>query len=99
MPGPLAVLLDERNLPEVILTHINLPDMSGFKAPKILRSDPATAYILVTALSANAMPVNIDSGLEAEFFRYITKPVNINEFMDALGVALELAGRQSAKSK
>jgi CheY-like chemotaxis protein len=85
--------------PEVILLDINLPDMSGFKALKILRSDPTTAHIPVIALSANAMPSNIESGLEAGFFRYLTKPIKVTEFMDALGVALEFAGKQSTKSK
>ena len=85
--------------PEVILMDINLPDISGFKALKILRSDPATAHIPVIAISANAMPVNIESGLKAGFFRYITKPIKVNEFMEALDVALEFAGNKSAKSK
>ena len=77
--------------PEVILMDINLPDISGFKALKILRSDPATAHIPVIALSANAMPLNIESGLEAGFFRYLTKPIVVDEFMDALGTALEFS--------
>ena len=85
--------------PGVILMDINLPDMSGFKALKLLRSDPTTAHIPVIALSANSMPLNIESGLEEGFFRYLTKPIKLNEFMDALGVALEFAGRRSAKSK
>jgi CheY-like chemotaxis protein len=85
--------------PEVILMDINLPDMSGFKVLKILRSDRATAYIPVIALSANAMPVNIESGLEAGFFRYLTKPIKVDEFMEALDVALEFAGKQSDRSK
>ncbi len=85
--------------PDVILMDINLPDISGFKALKILRSDPTTAHIPVIALSANVMPLNIETGLEAGFFRYLTKPIKVNEFMDALDVALEFAGKQSAKSK
>jgi len=79
--------------PEVILMDINLPDISGFKALEILRSDPATAHIPVIALSANAMPLNIESGLEAGFFRYLTKPLKADEFKEALNVALERAGR------
>ena len=43
------------------------------------------------ALSANAMPRDIRKGLEAGFFRYLTKPINVNEFMDTLSVALEFA--------
>ena len=83
--------------PEVIMMDINLPDISGFKALEILRSDPATAHIPVIALSVNAMPLNIESGLKSGFFRYITKPINVNEFMEALHVALEFSGRKSAK--
>jgi len=39
------------------------------------------------------MPRDIDKGLEAGFFRYITKPIRVNEFMDSLDVALEFAGQ------
>ncbi len=53
--------------------------------------DPATANIPVIAISANAMPRDIEKGLEAGFFRYITKPIKVNEFMEALDVALEFA--------
>jgi CheY-like chemotaxis protein len=77
--------------PDVILMDINLPDINGIEALKILRSDPSTAHIPIVALSANAMPRDIKKGLEAGFFRYITKPIKINEFIDALDVALEFA--------
>ena len=74
---------------------INLPGISGIEALKILREDPATAHIPVIALSANAMPRDIEKGLEAGFFRYLTKPIKVNEFMEALDVALEFADRAS----
>ena len=76
---------------------INLPDISGFEALKILRADPATALIPVIAISANAMPVNIEKGIKAGFFRYITKPIKVDEFMEALDVALEFADKHPAK--
>jgi len=60
---------------------INLPGISGIEALRILREDPATAHIPVVALSANAMPRDIERGLEAGFFRYLTKPIKVNEFM------------------
>lgn len=85
--------------PDVIMMDINLPDISGFKALEILRSDPATAHVPVIAFSSNAMPLNIESGLEAGFFRYLTKPIQINEFMEALDVALEFAEQKAAKNK
>ncbi len=75
-------------LPEVILMDINLPGISGIEAMKILRADPLTAHIPIIALSANAVPGDIEKGLEAGFFNYITKPIKVNQFMDALDVAL-----------
>ena len=57
---------------------INLPGISGIEAMKALRADPATAHIPVIALSANAMPRDIEKGLEAGFFRYLTKPIKVN---------------------
>ena len=74
--------------PDVILMDINLPGISGTEALEILAEDPATAHIPVIALSANAMPRDIKKGLEAGFFRYLTKPIKVDEFMDALDVAL-----------
>jgi len=70
---------------------INLPGMSGIQALKILREDPLTEHIPVIAISANAMPDDIRKGLEAGFFCYLTKPVKVNEFMEALDEVLELA--------
>ena len=84
--------------PGVILMDINLPDMSGFKALEVLRSDPATAHTPVIALSGNAMPLNVASGLEAGFFRYLTKPLDLAEFSDALDAALQIADKHSVKS-
>ena len=85
--------------PDLMLMDINLPDISGFEALEILRSDPATAHIPVVAISANAMPLDVKRGLRAGFFRYITKPIKVNEFMETLDVALEFAGKESDKSK
>jgi signal transduction histidine kinase/ActR/RegA family two-component response regulator len=83
-------------LPEVILMDINLPGVSGIEAMKILRADATTAHIPIIALSANAVPRDIERGLEAGFFNYITKPIVVGRFMEALDSALahakELAG-------
>jgi CheY-like chemotaxis protein len=58
---------------------------------KILREDPATAHIPVIALSANAMPRDVEKGMQAGFFQYLTKPIKINEFMDTLETAMKFA--------
>jgi CheY-like chemotaxis protein len=79
--------------PDAILMDINLPDISGFEALTILRSEPATAHIPVIAVTANAMPSAVKEGLKAGFIRYLTKPIKVDEFMDALDAVLESAGR------
>ncbi len=89
--GLLGIELARESLPEVILMDINLPGISGLEALKILRQDPATSHIPIVALSANAMPRDIEKGLEAGFFRYLTKPIKVKEFMDTLNIALEFA--------
>lgn len=78
-------------LPDIILMDINLPGISGTVAMRILADDPATAHIPVIALSANAIPRDIEKGLEAGFFRYLTKPIRVNEFMETLDITLKFA--------
>jgi PAS domain S-box-containing protein len=95
--GTLGVELARAARPDVILMDINLPGMSGIKAMQILHKDTATAHIPVVALSANAIPRDIERGLEAGFFRYLTKPIKVAEFMDTLDVALEFAEKDTSR--
>ena len=87
----LGIKLARDHQPEVILMDINLPGISGIGALKILRDDPLTQHIPVVAISANAMPHDLHRGLQAGFFRYLTKPIKVVEFMDAVDVALEFS--------
>jgi len=88
LTGNQGVETARESLPDVILMDINLPDISGLEALRILRNDPATAHIPVLALSANAMPDDIKAGRSAGFFSYLTKPIKLNEVMEAIAVAL-----------
>ena len=87
--GNLGIELAINKLPDVILMDINLPGINGFEVLKILRDNARTAAIPVIAISANAMPHDIKKGQQAGFFRYVTKPIKINELIDALNAALE----------
>jgi CheY-like chemotaxis protein len=97
--GTLGIQYARACLPEVILMDINLPGMSGIEAMKILRADPLTAHIPIIALSANAVPRDIERALDAGFFNYITKPIMVSQFMDALDVALIFAQKSSLLNK
>jgi PAS domain S-box-containing protein len=90
----IGIALARAHQPDLILMDINLPGISGVEALAILRHDSETAHIPVIALSANAMPRDIEKGLEAGFFRYITKPIKLNEFTEALDAAIASAGQK-----
>ena len=96
--GIRGVEMARASRPDVILMDINLPGISGFQALEILRADPATAHIPVVALSANAMPRDIEKGLAAGFFRYLTKPIKVNELMDTLDAALKFSKTASGRA-
>ncbi|MEI6279270.1 MAG: PAS domain S-box protein [Verrucomicrobiae bacterium] len=89
--GKDGIMLARGYFPDVILMDINLPGINGIETMKILRMDPATAHIPIVALSANALPRDIEKGLEAGFFRYLTKPIKMNEFLETLNEVLLFA--------
>jgi PAS domain S-box-containing protein len=80
----LALALVESARPDVIVLDINLPGMNGIEALDRLQREEATRDIPVIALSANALPGDIKRGLEVGFRHYLTKPINIPKFLDAL---------------
>jgi PAS domain S-box-containing protein len=87
--GNQGIQMARAHQPDVILMDINLPGISGIEAMAILRAEPATAHIPIVALSANAMPRDVEKGITAGFFSYLTKPIKVDEFMTALDAALD----------
>jgi PAS domain S-box-containing protein len=74
--------------PDIILMDINLPGMNGYEALAKLKRQSETATIPVVALSAAAMPKDIQRGVEAGFFSYLTKPFVIDELLSTIDRAL-----------
>jgi CheY-like chemotaxis protein len=98
LDGIRGIEIARSSLPDVILMDINLPGISGIDAMIILAKDATTAHIPVVALSANAIPHDIEKGLKAGFFRYLTKPIKVDEFIDTLDVALLFAKEEAARA-
>ncbi len=86
--GPAGLALARAHLPEIVLMDLNLPGMSGMQVLRELQADPATAAIPAIALTASAMPQDIERGLAAGFFRYLTKPIDIERFNEAIDSTL-----------
>jgi len=75
----LGLELAHAHNPDLIILDICLPDMDGYEVLEKLYADDATSEIPIIAVSANAMPRDIEKGLSAGFHRYMTKPINIKE--------------------
>ena len=80
----LGLELAQAHRPDLIVCDICLPGMDGFEVLEQLRASEVTREIPVIAVSANAMPMDIEKGLRAGFRRYLTKPINVTEFKKAL---------------
>jgi CheY-like chemotaxis protein len=93
----LGIELARAHMPRAILMDLHLPGMSGEDALKILREDRRTAHIPVIAITADAMPRAVAKGLAAGFFRYLTKPLALDAFTEALDNALEATSGRPAR--
>ena len=80
----LGLELAAEHQPDLILLDINLPGLSGYEVLKHLRQSTTTRHIPVIAISANAMPKDIEKGKQAGFDDYITKPIDINLLLDTV---------------
>jgi PAS domain S-box-containing protein len=94
LPGlGLQMARDER--PDLILLDIQLPGMDGYEVLRRLRADPMGRLVPVIAVSANAMPSDVDRGIAAGFADYLTKPLDMNRLIASVETVL-LATRSTA---
>ncbi len=82
--GHSGLSLARKLQPELILLDMQLPDINGLEVMRRLRADPATAGITCIALSANAMPEDIQRALSGGAADYWTKPLDFAAFFLAL---------------
>jgi CheY-like chemotaxis protein len=87
--GHFGLSLARSQRPDVILMDLNLPGLSGLDVLAQLRREPETARIPAIAVSANAMPADIERALAAGFARYLTKPIDVGQFNEAIDAMLE----------
>ncbi|HSE01700.1 MAG TPA: response regulator [Burkholderiales bacterium] len=78
-----------RQAPDLILMDIQLPGMSGIEALKVLRDDPATAALLVVAITASVMKADREQIMRAGFNGFIEKPITVRSFLEVVEGALQ----------
>ena len=82
MDGPSGLEKALSEIPDLILLDINLPGMNGREVLKRLKAEKTTAHIPVIAISADALSTQIEESMGLGFVDYITKPINLKEFLD-----------------
>lgn len=86
--GKEGMQLADASRPEVVVLDTSLSDICAGVVLKHLLSSPRTAYIPVVAVSAEAMPAHIEAGLQAGFYRYLTKPYKLTDLLQAIDGSL-----------
>jgi CheY-like chemotaxis protein/anti-sigma regulatory factor (Ser/Thr protein kinase) len=89
----LQMARDER--PELILLDIQLPGMDGYEVLRRLRAEPTSRTVPVIAVSANAMPSDVERGMAAGFADYLTKPIDMSRLIASVEAVL-VATRSTA---
>lgn len=67
--------------PALILLDLTLPEIDGWTLAAQLKTDPLTKAIPILALTAHALPGDRKKALDAGCDGYITKPLDLNDFM------------------
>jgi len=71
-----GIELARRELPDLILMDMQMPEMDGLTATKLLRADPQTQHIPIVIVTASAMPDDRRRAFAAGCSGYITKPID-----------------------
>ncbi|MBL8333912.1 MAG: PAS domain S-box protein [Rubrivivax sp.] len=82
----LAMAFERR--PDLVLLDIQLPGMTGFEVLRALRAHGTTQAVPVLAVSANAMPQDVQRALDAGFDGYLTKPLDLQRLLATVADAI-----------
>jgi signal transduction histidine kinase/ActR/RegA family two-component response regulator len=84
LQGRLGLELARNHRPDLILLDLHLPDVPGLEVLRRLREMPATAGIPVVIVSADATPGQVKRLLESGATAYLTKPLDVRQFLDVV---------------
>jgi PAS domain S-box-containing protein len=92
--GSIGLELAKQHLPDLVLLDLNLPDISGSEVLSALRQFPSTANIPVIIVSADVTPRQVERLLSAGAAAYLTKPLDIAEFLRVFDDTIEVSARR-----
>lgn len=69
---------------DLILMDLQLPEIDGLELIRIFKKDPEIKHIPIIVLSAHAMEIDMHKAVEAGCNNYITKPINVEDFISKI---------------
>lgn len=94
-----GIRMAENNPPDLILMDIAMPDMNGLEATNVIRAIPAISKMTIIALTANAMQGDREKILEAGCDGYISKPIEVDTFVEQLSQYLQVEGNYDEEKR
>ncbi len=79
-----ALQLIDKNIPDLILMDINMPDMDGYSLTNLIKEKPGFFSVPIVAITANVMRGDREKVLQAGCDGYIEKPINVDTFLDQI---------------
>jgi two-component system alkaline phosphatase synthesis response regulator PhoP len=94
--GEEAVQLAKQELPDLVITDVRMPKMTGYEACKLIKADPTTAHIPVVFLSAKGQEAEVQTGLDSGADEYLLKPFAPDQLTRKVADILAAAKRKSS---
>ena len=91
--GEQGVQLAKEHRPDLVLIDIQLPGINGIEAFRQIRAEASTARIPVVALTASVTPTDRSAINAAGFDAFLSKPINLKEFLDTVKRLIETKGK------
>jgi len=88
----LGLELAETQRPDLVLLDLNLPELDGYGVLSLLRAKEWGRSLPVVAVTALAMPHDIDRARSAGFAEYLTKPIEVERFLRVVDECLARGG-------
>lgn len=90
--GEEAVALTKEKMPDLVMTDVRMPKMTGYEACRAIKADEATKHIPVVILSAKGQDDEIDQGKDVGADAYLVKPFEPMELQRRVGEILARLG-------